>query len=78
MQNSQKNVGRICVFLGMLLIASFASAQREAIDLSARGPLLGESIPEFSLPDQNGKIWTQDSILGPNGVMLVFVRSADW
>jgi hypothetical protein len=53
-------------------------AQPETIDLSTRGPQVGETLPEFSLPDQNGELWTQDSILGENGTMLVFLRSADW
>jgi hypothetical protein len=78
MQKILKNVTSLGLAAGLLLLASTASAQREAIDLSARGPQVGESVPEFSLPDQNGKVWNQDSILGPNGMMLVFVRSADW
>ena len=53
-------------------------AQPETIDLSTRGPQVGETLPEFSLPDHNGELWTQDSILGENGTMLVFLRSADW
>lgn len=53
-------------------------AQAERIDISQRGPSVGEAIPEFTLRDQNGETWTQDSILGPDGAMLVFVRSADW
>lgn len=78
MQKTLKQLASLGLAAGMLLLATTASAQREAIDLSTRGPQVGESIPEFSLPDQNGKVWTQDSILGPNGMMLVFVRSADW
>ena len=63
---------------GMLLLPLTVTAQPEAIDLSTRGPQVGEAIPEFSLPDQNGQVWNQDTILGPNGAMLVFIRSADW
>jgi hypothetical protein len=55
-----------------------AQAEREVIDLSERGPQVGETIPDFSLTDQYGETWTQDSILGENGTMLVFVRSANW
>ena len=51
---------------------------RTRVDVSALGPQVGEQVPDFSLPDQNGKIWTRQSIMGPNGAMLVFVRSADW
>ena len=61
--------------------AAAASAQEpepSQIDVSALGPQVGEVVPDFRLPDQYGNIWTRDSILGANGAMLVFVRSADW
>ncbi len=51
---------------------------RARVDVSALGPQVGEQVPDFSLPDQNGEIWTRESIMGPQGAMLVFVRSADW
>jgi hypothetical protein len=28
--------------------------------------------------DQNGKNWGLKDLMGPNGLMLVFTRSADW
>ena len=51
---------------------------RTPIDVAALGPQVGERVPDFSLPDQNGQIQTLDSIRGPNGTMLLFHRSADW
>jgi hypothetical protein len=42
------------------------------------GPSVGGTIPKFTLRDQSGKIQTLDSIAGPKGAMLVFIRSADW
>jgi hypothetical protein len=51
---------------------------RTQIDVSKLGPQVGEQVPDFSLPDQNGRTQTLQSILGPRGAMLVFVRSADW
>ncbi len=51
---------------------------RQRVDVSALGPQVGEQVPDFSLPDQNGEIWTRESIMGPQGAMLVFVRSANW
>lgn len=51
---------------------------RVPIDVARLGPQVGEPIPEFSLPDQNGRTWTRESIMGPKGAMLVFYRSADW
>ena len=74
-----------CVALGLLagLIATprarqAPTAARTAIDVSTLGPQLGQRIPDFTLTDQNGKTWTNESILGPKGAMLVFFRSADW
>ena len=48
------------------------------IDVSKLGPQVGERIADFRLPDQNGKVWTRDSLMGPKGLMLVLSRSADW
>jgi hypothetical protein len=67
--------------LGGLLIQAPSMAQtpqRQKIDVSKLGPQVGERVPDFSLPDQNGKAQTLQSILGPKGAMLVFIRSADW
>jgi hypothetical protein len=57
---------------------SEATGSRTPIDLASLGPQVGERVPGFSLPDQNGQIRTLESILGPNGAMLLFYRSADW
>jgi len=54
------------------------SSVRTPIDVSKLGPQVGEQVPDFSLKDQNGKVWTRQSIMGPKGAMLVFYRSADW
>ena len=48
------------------------------IDVTKLGPQVGERIADFRLHDQDGKVWTRDSLMGPNGLMLVFSRSADW
>jgi hypothetical protein len=60
---------------GATLAQSLAPTE---IDVTTLGPQVGEFVPEFSLPDQKGEIWTRDSIMGPSGAMLVFVRSAEW
>jgi hypothetical protein len=54
------------------------SAERPRIDVSKLGPQAGERVPDFNLKDQNGAVRTLESIMGPKGAMLVFVRSADW
>ncbi|MEE3202480.1 MAG: hypothetical protein VX262_04240 [Acidobacteriota bacterium] len=51
---------------------------REAIDVASLGPQVGERIPEFAIPDQNGTVQTLESIMGEEGAMIVFHRSADW
>jgi len=42
------------------------------------GPKVGTAIPPFSLPDQTGKKQDLSALTGPQGLMLVFYRSADW
>ena len=68
-----------CTLAVMLTVAPARMQQpREQVDVSALGPQVGETIPDFSLPDQNGTVWTRESIVGTNGAMIVFHRSADW
>ena len=61
-----------------VLAARQASEPRQKVDVSKLGPQVGQRVPDFSLPDQDGKTRTLQSIMGPRGAMLVFVRSADW
>jgi hypothetical protein len=42
------------------------------------GPALGSKVPPFEAIDQNGKRRTFESLRGPKGLALLFVRSADW
>lgn len=75
-------------FRGALLIAAISllphlgyaqtTATRTEIDVAALGPQVGDAVPAFNLPDQNGQMQTLDSIRGSNGTMLLFHRSADW
>jgi hypothetical protein len=51
---------------------------RVRVDVARLGPQVGQRVPDFSLPDQAGRVHTLDSIMGPRGAMLVFLRSADW
>jgi hypothetical protein len=55
-----------------------ASPTRTKIDLSKLGPQVGDRVPDFALKDQSGQTRTLQSIMGPKGAMLVFIRSADW
>jgi len=72
-----------CVTLGTVMCVAMpddarTQAPRQRIDISKLGPQVGEHVPDFSLPDQSGRTRTLQSIMGPRGAMLVFLRSADW
>lgn len=58
--------------------AAAQDLQPAEIDVTQLGPQVGEIVPDFTLPDQQGNIQTRESIMGPRGAMLVFVRSAEW
>ena len=60
------------LLLGIALCALGAGATLPS------GPAVGQAVPDFSLQDQNGRIQTLRSIMGPKGALLVFYRSADW
>jgi cytochrome oxidase Cu insertion factor (SCO1/SenC/PrrC family) len=60
---------------GAVLLAASAAAQDAPL---ATGPAVGEAIPAFSAVDQNGQRQSFDSLKGPNGLLLLFHRSADW
>ena len=60
------------------VIVSAQEAPRPKIDVAKLGPQVGEKVPDFDLKDQNGAARNLESIMGPKGAMIVFVRSADW
>ena len=57
---------------------SDGAAKRQPIIVAELGPQVGEQVPDFELRDQFGQPQNLESIMGPNGVMLLFHRSADW
>ncbi len=62
----------------LMSLPSQAQQSRTSINVASLGPQVGDLVPDFSLPDQNGRLQTRGSILGPNGAILLFHRSADW
>ncbi|MCL6551690.1 MAG: hypothetical protein K6W08_01005 [Firmicutes bacterium] len=46
--------------------------------VAAVGPAVGTRIPPFGAPDQDGRQQTFESIRGPRGAIIVFIRSSDW
>ncbi len=77
--NQQDRRAALGIALAVLVIGVGCDAQsRTPIDVASLGPQVGEQVPAFSLPDQNGRVRTFESILKRNGAMLLFHRSANW
>jgi hypothetical protein len=70
----------IRAFLMAALVAAGAAGQAppSPVDVERLGPQVGSVVPEFSAVDQFGRAQTLKSIMGPDGAMLIFNRSADW
>lgn len=71
----------------ILLAAVVASAEppqrggppvAAAPDVTRLGPQVGDKVPDFTLPDQDGRPRSLASLMGDKGLVLVFNRSADW
>jgi len=55
-----------------------ASAQTPLPEVAQFGPQVGDVAPDFSLVDQFDERHDLQSAMGPNGLLLVFNRSANW
>ncbi len=64
--------------LMFVLALATAGAAQDLPDVEQFGPQVGDVVPAFTLRDQTGQTQTLESIMGPNGAMLVFSRSASW
>lgn len=75
-------MGKLILFLALLSAAGAPAFGQQPpatpIDVQKLGPQIGGRVPEFSLRDQHGETRTLSSLMGPNGAILVFFRSADW
>ena len=74
-------LARIVTLTLALAFAAVATAAAQAPplpDVDRFGPQVGETVPSFSLVDQDGEARDLESLMGSNGLMLVFSRSADW
>jgi len=83
----RRRIRRACrLALGVSLLAigpllgarDQATAPVSTIDVDTIGPKIGDTLPDFSLPDQNGRVRTLNSLVGAKGAVIVFFRSADW
>lgn len=55
-----------------------AQGQPAPFDIERVGPKVGEPVADFAGRDQQGRTQTLQSLMGREGLMLVFSRSADW
>ncbi len=78
--NQQDRRAALGIALAVLVfgVGCDETPSRIPVDVASLGPQVGEQVPAFSLPDQNRQIRTLESVLGPNGALLLFHRSADW
>ncbi|MFC1614255.1 hypothetical protein ACFL5K_03050 [Gemmatimonadota bacterium] len=66
------------VLILLLIAAGYKGRLNAQQSYPAPGLVVGDKIPDFSLPDQNGKMQDFESMAGPNGLIILFHRSADW
>ncbi len=72
-------LARIVTLTLLFGFAATALAEAQALpDVDRFGPQVGDTVPAFSLVDQHGAARDLQSLMGPDGLMLVFSRSADW
>lgn len=77
--SGRTHVGRGLFAAATMLVAGCQMGEsRATIDIDQLGPQVGERVPDFTLPDQHGNLVSLESILRPNGAILMFYRSADW
>ena len=69
-------LGTACLM--MLPLAGVALGAASGTPKLRSGPNVGDTIPAFSGVDHNGKQQSFESLRGPNGLLLLFTRSADW
>jgi peroxiredoxin len=64
--------------LRALLLTVFAITPFAASAETDTGLQPGAKVSSFALKDQDAKLQTLQSLAGPNGLLLIFNRSADW
>jgi hypothetical protein len=68
----------ILTTLAVVMAQPVPGARSVKADPATLGPAVGQPIPSFEAWDQNGRRREFASLAGPNGLVLVFFRSADW
>lgn len=62
----------------LLVVAAQSQPAPARPDPMELGPRVGEALPAFEARDQTGRLRNFASLKGPNGLVLLFFRSADW
>ena len=66
------------VALAVVLLAFMPPPAEAADPPISTGPDVGSPIPEFQARDQRGALRSFENLSGPEGLMLLFYRTADW
>ena len=59
-------------------LAQLGPGSPPPVPVERRGLAVGDRIPSLDTVDQFGRRQTLDMLSGPKGLVLLFVRSADW
>jgi len=60
---------------GLALAAAMTQVPPPPLEI---GPAVGAAVPRFEARVQAGRLRTFEDLTGPNGLVLLFFRSADW
>ena len=71
-------LGAALALLAPGLAATQGTGAPSPVPLEQRGPAVGARAPEIRLLDQGGREQTLATLAGKDGLVLLFVRSADW
>ena len=66
------------MFLASLLLAAAQPVTPSRPNPMDLGPSVGQPLLAFEAMDQTGTMRNFAALKGPNGLVLVFFRSADW
>jgi peroxiredoxin len=74
-----KRLSLFCAVIGAALLGLMLGPVSQVSAAEELGPSIGTRVPDIgSPPDQNGMPRTLQSLMGENGLVLFFFRSADW
>jgi hypothetical protein len=62
----------------MTTLALLATLALGGVPVAELGPAVGQPLPAFEAPDQDGTPRSFENLKGAKGLVLVFFRSADW